>query len=64
MLKSKKVNADSIKTSMVPEISVNAQWAPIEIDNQFEFLKEDELADTLLKHTKSSSSGILFGSDY
>ena len=49
---------------MVPEISVNSQWAPIEIDNQFEFLKEDELADTLLKHTKSSSSGILFGSDY
>ena len=49
---------------MVPEIWGNVQRAPIKIDNQFEIARKYELADTLPKHTKSSSTGILIGKDY
>ena len=49
---------------MVPEISGNVQRAPIKIDNQFKIITKYELADTLPKHTESSSIGILIGNDY
>ena len=64
LLKSKKGNTISIKASVVPEIWGNVQRAPIKIDNQFEIVRKYELADTLPKHTKSSSTGILIGKDY
>ena len=64
LLKSKKRNTVSIKASVVPEISGNVQRAPIKIDNQFKITRKYELADTLPKHTESSSIGILIGNDY
>ena len=64
LLKSQKGNTVSIKASVVPEISGNVQRAPIKIDNQFKIIRKYELADTLPKHTESSSVGILIGNDY
>ena len=49
---------------MVPEISGNIQRALIKIDNQFKIIRKYELADTLPKHTESSSIGILIGNNY
>ena len=64
LLKSKKGNTISIKASVVPKISGNVQRAPIKIDNQLKINRKCELADTLPKHTESSSIGILIGNDY
>ena len=64
LLKSKKRNTVSIKASVIPEISGNVQRAPIKIDNQFKITIKYELADTLPKHTESSSIRILIGNDY
>ena len=64
LLKSKKGNTVSIKASVVPEIRGNVQRVPIKIDNQFKIIRKYELADTLPKHTESSSIGVLFGNDY
>ena len=63
-LKPKKGNTVSIKASVVPEISGNIQRTPIKIDNQFKIIRKYELADTLPKHTESSSIGILIGNNY
>ena len=64
LLKSKKGNKISIKASMVPEISGNVQREPIKIENQFEIVRKYKLADTLPKHTESSSIWILTGNAY
>ena len=64
LLKSKKGNTVSMKPSVVPDISGNVQRASIKIDNQFKIIRKYELADTLPKHTESSSIGILIGNDY
>ena len=49
---------------MVQEISGNVQQASIETDNQFKIIRKYKLADTLPKHTESSSTEILIGNDY
>ena len=49
---------------MVPEISGHVQRAPIKIDNQFKIIRKYKLPDTLPKHNKSSSIGILIGNNY
>ena len=64
LLKSKKVNKISIKTSVVPEISGNVQREPVKIENQFKIVRKYELADILPEHTESSSIWILTGNDY
>ena len=64
LLKSKKGNKISIKTSVVPEISGNVQREPIKIENQFKIVRKYELADILPEHTESSSIWILIGNDY
>ena len=64
LLKSKKGNKISIKTSVVPEISGNVQREPIKIENQFKIVRKYELADILPEHTESSSIWILTGNDY
>ena len=64
LLKSKKVNKISIKTSVVPEISGNVQREPVKIENQFKIVRKYELADILPEHTESSSIWILIGNDY
>ena len=64
LLKSKKGNKISIKTSVVPEISGNVQREPIKIENQFKIVRKYELADILPEHTESSSIRILIGNDY
>ena len=64
LLKSKKGNKISIKTSVVPEISGNVQREPVKIENQFKIVRKYELADILPEHTESSSIWILIGNDY
>ena len=64
LLKSKKGNKISIKTSVVPEISGNVQREPVKIENQFKIVRKYELADILPEHTESSSTWILTGNDY
>ena len=64
LLKSKKGNKISIKTSVVPEISGNVQREPVKIENQFKIVRKYELADILPEHTESSSIRILIGNDY
>ena len=64
LLKSKKGNKISIKTSVVPEISGNVQREPVKIENQFKIVRKYELADILPEHTESSSIWILTGNDY
>ena len=64
LLKSKKGNKISIKTSVVPEISGNVQREPVKIENQFQIVRKYELADILPEHTESSSIWILIGNDY
>ena len=64
LLKSKKGNKISIKTSVVPEISGNVQREPIKIENQFKIVRKYELADILPEHNESSSIWILTGNDY
>ena len=64
LLKSKKGNKISIKTSVVPEISGNVQREPIKIESQFKIVRKYELADILPEHTESSSIRILIGNDY
>ena len=64
LVKSKKGNKISIKTSVVPEISGNVQREPIKIENQFKIVRKYELADILPEHTESSSIWILIGNDY
>ena len=64
LFKWKKRSAVSIKASLVQEISGNVQQASIETDNQFKIIRKYKLADTLPKHTESSSTEILIGNDY